>query len=122
MLLMVMGAILGVLIGIGMPITIPAKYSIYVAVAILAAMDTVCGGIVAKLKGNFNLSIFLSGFFLNAILAAVLTYIGDKIGIQLYFAAIVAFGNRMFFNFGTMRRIMIKKYWNKKDDSLTVAE
>lgn len=110
MLLIVVGLVLGVLMGLFMPVMIPVKYSIYVAVAILAAMDTVCGGVVAKLKGNFDLSIFLTGFFLNAILAAVLTFIGEKIGIQLYFAAIVAFGNRMFFNFGTIRRVAIKRY------------
>ena len=110
MLLLVVGVILGILFGLFMPITISPKYSIYVAVAILASLDTVCGGFVASLKKRFDLSIFLSGFFLNAILAAILTYIGEKIGIQLYLAAIVAFGNRLFFNFGVIRRILIKKY------------
>ncbi len=114
-MLIVIGVILGVLVGVFMPITIPAKYSIYVAVAILASLDTVCGGFVASLKKKFDLSIFLSGFFLNAILAAILTYIGEKIGIQLYLAAIVAFGNRLFFNFGIIRRILIKRYMKKKD-------
>ena len=119
-MLVVIGVLLGVLIGVLMPITIPAKYSIYVAVAILAALDTVCGGFVATLKKRFDLSIFLSGFFLNAILAAILTYIGEKIGIQLYLAAIVAFGNRLFLNFGTIRRIVIKNYFKGKhtDDPL----
>ena len=114
-MLIVIGVILGVLVGVFMPITIPAKYSIYVAVAILASLDTVCGVFVASLKKKFDLSIFLSGFFLNAILAAILTYIGEKIGIQLYLAAIVAFGNRLFFNFGIIRRILIKRYMKKKD-------
>ena len=114
-MLFVIGTLLGALIGIFMPITIPVKYSIYVAVAILAALDTVCGGFVASLKKKFDLSIFLSGFFLNAILAAILTYIGEKIGIQLYLAAIVAFGHRLFFNLGIIRRILIKRYMKKKD-------
>ena len=114
-MLIVIGVIWGVLVGVFMPITIPAKYSIYVAVAILASLDTVCGGYVASLKKKFDLSIFLSGFFLNAILAAILTYIGEKIGIQLYLASIVAFGNRLFFNFGIIRRILIKRYMKKKE-------
>ena len=114
-MLLVIGVILGIVLGLFMPITIPAKYSIYVAVAILASLDTVCGGFVASLKKKFDLSIFLSGFFLNAILAAILTYIGEKIGIQLYFAAIVAFGNRLFFNFGVIRRILIKRYMRKNN-------
>ena len=110
-MLFVIGTLLGALIGIFMPITIPVKYSIYVAVAILAALDTVCGGFVATLEKKFDLAIFLSRFFLNAILAAMLTYIGEKIGIQLYLAAIFAFGNRLFLNFGIIRRVLIKKYF-----------
>lgn len=121
-MLLVIGVLFGILLGLFVPITIPAKYSIYVAVAILASLDTVCGGFVASLKKRFDLSIFLSGFFLNAILAAILTYIGEKIGIQLYLAAIVAFGNRLFFNFGVIRRILIKRYMKKSDDVQVIAE
>ena len=109
-MLLVISTLIGALMGIFMPITIPVKYSIYVAVAILAALDTVCGGFVASLEKKFDLAIFLSGFFLNAILAALLTFIGEKIGIQLYLAAIFAFGNRLFLNFGKIRRMLIKRY------------
>lgn len=112
-MLLVLGALLGAIVGVVIPIIIPVKYSIYVAVAILAAVDTVCGGFVATLEKKFDMSIFLSGFFLNAILAAVLTYIGEKMGIQLYLAAIVAFGNRLFLNFGKIRRVLIKRYFSR---------
>ena len=121
-MLVVIGVLLGAIVGMFMPITIPAKYSIYVAVAILAALDTVCGGFVATLKKRFDLSIFLSGFFLNALLAAILTYIGEKIGIQLYLAAIVAFGNRLFLNFGTIRRIVIKNYFRKEETDIPLED
>lgn len=109
-MLPLIGIVLGIVVGMFfMPFNISMKFSSYVAVGILAALDSIFGGFAAKLKGKFNLSIFLSGFFGNAILAALLAYLGDKLGIQLYFAAIFAFGNRLFLNFATIRRILLAK-------------
>lgn len=104
----ILGLIIGLLIGIIAPVHIPQAYSNYAAVAILAALDSIMGGFAASLKGKFNIKVFLSGFFGNALMAALLAYIGDKLGIQIYLAAIFAFGNRIFLNFGTIRRKLLK--------------
>ncbi|MGI6049315.1 MAG: small basic family protein [Acetivibrionales bacterium] len=104
----ILGLIIGLLIGIFVPIHIPQAYSNYAAVAILAALDSIMGGFAASLEGKFNIRIFLSGFFGNALMAALLAYIGDKLGIQIYLAAIFAFGNRIFLNFATIRRKLLK--------------
>ena len=96
------------LVGIFIPVHIPQTYSNYAAVAILAALDSIVGGYSASLEGKFNIKIFLSGFFANSIAAAVLAYIGDKLGIQIHLAAIFAFGNRIFLNIGNIRRKLIK--------------
>lgn len=109
-----LGLIIGILVGTFIPYNIPFQYSNYVAVALLAALDSVFGGIAATLQGKFDLRVFLSGFFGNAILAAILAYIGDKLGIQIHLAAIFAFGNRLFLNFAIIRRILLNKY-SKKD-------
>ncbi len=109
-----LGLIIGIIIGTLIPYSIPYQYSNYVAVAILAALDSVFGGIAATLQGKFDMKVFLSGFFGNALLAAVLAYIGDKLGIQIHLAAIFAFGNRLFLNFAIIRRILLNKY-TKKD-------
>lgn len=108
------GLVLGVLIGWYMPVHIPVQYSNYVAVAILAALDSVFGGIVSNLQKKFNLKVFITGFFGNAMLAASLAYLGDKLGVQIHLAAIFAFGNRLFLNFAIIRRILIAKYENKE--------
>ncbi|GAE90770.1 small basic family protein [Acetivibrio straminisolvens] len=110
-----LGLIVGILIGVFIPYSIPEQYSSYVAVAILAALDSVFGGVVSTMQKKFNMGIFLSGFFGNALLAAALTYIGDKLGIQIYFAAIFAFGNRLFLNFAVIRRFLLNKF-TKKDN------
>lgn len=102
-----LGLIAGLIIGIFLPFHIPQEYSNYAAVAILAALDSVLGGYSASLEGKFNIKIFLSGFFANSLLAALLAYIGDKLGIQIHLAAIFAFGNRIFLNFGNIRRKLI---------------
>jgi Uncharacterized conserved protein (small basic protein) len=111
-----LGLIIGILVGVFfIPVNIPQQYSNYVAVAILAALDSVFGGISSSLQGKFDLKIFLSGFFGNALLAAALAYIGDQLGIQIYLAAIFAFGNRLFLNFAIIRRYILNKA-TKKDN------
>lgn len=81
----------------------------YVSVAILACLDSVFGGLRATLEKKFNTDIFISGFFGNAILAAFLAYVGDRLGVPLYYAAIFAFGGRLFQNFAIIRRYIFSK-------------
>lgn len=112
----ILGIIIGILIGVFfIPVNIPQQYSIYMAVAVLAALDSVFGGIASNAQGKFDMKIFVSGFFGNAFLAAILAYIGDQLGLQLYLAAIFAFGNRIFLNFAIIRRYMLNKS-GKKDN------
>ena len=88
---MLMGLIcigIGLLIGFYLPISIPGMYSLYFSVAILAALDSVFGGIKAMLEDNFESVIFTTGFIGNSVIAGVLAYVGDKIGVPLYYAAI----------------------------------
>ena len=106
------GCVLGAIIGINLPI-IPYTYSSYLAISIIAALDSVFGGITSTLNGKFNFKIFVSGFFGNAILAILLTYLGEKLNVDIYIGAIVVFVGRMFNNLGTIRRYYVDK-WSKK--------
>ena len=108
----IIGCIIGALIGLNIP-TIPYTYSSYLAIAIIAALDSVFGAITSILNGKFDLKIFLSGFFVNAILAMALTYLGQKLNIDIYLAAVVVFVGRMFNNLGTIRRYYVEKLSNK---------
>lgn len=114
----ILGLIVGILLGVFLPYYIPDTYSLYVAVGILAALDSVFGGTVSVLQGRFELRIFLSGFLGNAFLAVVLAFIGEQMGIPLYFAAVFAFGNRLFDNFAVMRRLWFAKYSAKGNPPL----
>ena len=101
------GLIVGLVIGCFLPWHVPSQYSLYVATGLLAALDSALGGMNARIKKTFNLSIFLSGFFGNAIIAVFLTWLGDKLGLPLYLAAVVVFGTRMFQNFAEIRRELL---------------
>ncbi|AGL02964.1 small basic family protein [Desulfoscipio gibsoniae] len=103
----------GILIGFNIPVVIPQDYAKYMSVAALAALDSVFGGIRAAIEDKFDQSIFVTGFFSNALLAAGLTYIGDRLAIDLYMAAVVAFGVRLFQNLAIIRRHILKNKINK---------
>lgn len=106
------GCILGAIIGTNAPI-ISYTYSSYLAIAIIAALDSVFGGISSVIKKNFDLKIFISGFFGNAILAILLTILGQKLNVDIYLAAIVVFVWRMFTNLGIIRRYYVEKWTDK---------
>lgn len=105
-----LGLITGILAGLLSPFTIPLFYARYMSVALLACFDSVLGGWRANLEERFDNVVFLSGFFINAFLAALLVYLGDKLGVNLYLAAIVAFGVRLFQNLAIIRRHLLKKW------------
>lgn len=111
------GCIIGALIGMNAPV-ISYTYSSYLSIAIIAALDTVFGGISSVIKKNFDLEIFLSGFFGNAILSMALTYLGQKLNVDIYLAAIFVFVWRMFNNLGIIRRYYIEKWTSKFQDKL----
>jgi small basic protein len=107
MWLPLLGLLLGLVIGGLLSVEVPAQYSRYTAMAILASLDSVLGAARADMEGNYNHRVFLTGFLTNALLAGVLTFIGDRLGVELYLAAIVAFGVRLFNNLARIRRRLI---------------
>ena len=109
----IIGCLIGVLLGTVAPI-IPYSYSGYLAIGIVAALESVFGGITSVVKGNFDLKIFVSGFFGNAILSMLLTYLGQRLNVDIYLAAIVVFVGRMFTNLSIIRRYYIEKWSQKK--------
>ena len=112
----VIGIIIGLIAAFFTPIVIPPSYSVYVATAILAALDSILGGLTAMLNKNFNSMIFMTGLFGNAVLAAFIIFLGEKLGLDLYLAVVVVFGTRFFQNFAAIRRFLISKYSTKNND------
>lgn len=111
-LVMIIACILGVVVGLNAPI-ISYTYSSYLAIAIIAALDSVFGGVASVINKKFDMKIFISGFFGNAVLAILLTVLGEKLNVDIYLAAIVVFVGRMFNNLGIIRRYYVEK-WTEK--------
>ena len=107
MLLPLAGLLVGVLLGLVLNVNIGFELSRYSAVAILAALNSVLGAVRAELDGVYNNRIFISGFVTNAIVAVILTFIGDRLGLDLYLVALITFGLRIFNNVALIRRHFI---------------
>jgi small basic protein len=92
----------------------------YTAIAVLAGLDTVLGGLRARLSEEFDDTIFVTGFFANALLAGGLVFLGEKLGLETGFgdqrvsammiAAVVVFGSRIFNNLAALRRLLIERW------------
>ena len=101
--------IVGFIVIYSLKITVPANFASYLSLAALSGLDAVIGGVRAGLEDKFQSDIFLSGFIVNTVLAVLLAYIGDLIDVQLYLAAVVAIGGRMFLNLSLIRRYWLTK-------------
>lgn len=109
------GLVVGIILGLLTEIRIPEEYSNYLSIAVLAAFDTLFGGIRAYLQNIYDEKVFVSGFFFNIGLAASLAFLGVHLGVDLYLAAVFAFGVRLFQNIAVIRRILLTKWSTNKE-------
>ena len=110
----VLGLLIGIFLGLISGIQIPSAYSQYLAIAILASIDSLVGATLSSLQKTFDSSIFFSGFFMNALFAALLTFIGNMLGVDLSLATIIVFGTRIFSNSAAIRRLVISNWKIRK--------
>lgn len=87
----------------------------YVGVAALAGFDTLLGGIRAGLEARFKADLFATGFVFNILLGMGLVYLGSKLGIEVYLAAVVALGGRIFANLSIIRRHYLTRWADAKE-------
>ena len=89
---------------------IPLAYTKLFSVALVAALDAAFGGLRSAISERFDKHVFVTGFFSNTLLAAALVFIGDRLGIDLYYVALLAFGFRIFKNLAVIRRYLLRDY------------
>ena len=108
--IVIVSLVIGLLIGYNSPIVIPLAYTKLFSVALVAALDAAFGGLRAAVAERFDKHVFVTGVFSNTLLAAALVFIGDRLGIDLYYVALLAFGFRIFKNLAILRRYLLKDY------------
>ncbi|HET7473316.1 MAG TPA: small basic family protein [Candidatus Limnocylindrales bacterium] len=101
---LLVGVAAGVIATLAFNFSVGIEFTRYTAVAILAALDSVLGAVRAELDGVYDNRIFISGFITNAIVAVILTFIGDRLSLDLYLVALINFGFRIFNNVALIRR------------------
>lgn len=106
----VIGLILGAVVGLVLEPTVPAALAPYLPIAVVAALDALFGGLRALLDRTFDDRVFLVSFLSNVVVAALIVFLGDQLGVgtQLSTAVVVVLGIRIFSNAAAIRRHLFK--------------
>ena len=96
----------GILVGVILRPTVPGSLEPYLPIAVIAALDAVFGGVRAVLDGIFNDKVFVISFLSNVVVAALIVFLGDQLGVgaQLSTGVVVVLGVRIFSNVASIRR------------------
>lgn len=108
------GLTIGIIVGLYTPVEIPMEFARYTAVGILGILDSLLGAVRADLQKKYDTTIFLSGLVFNMTLAMIITYLGDKLSLDLYLAVLIVFTFRIFANIATIRYAFLEKSIGKK--------
>ena len=100
----------GVLLGLFLDPTVPSALQPYLPIAVVAALDAVFGGVRAQLDGIFDDRVFIVSFVSNVLVAALVVFLGDQLGVggQLSTGVVVVLGIRIFSNAAAIRRHVFK--------------
>lgn len=106
----VLGLVVGVVAGLLLQPTVPAELQPYLPIAVVAALDAVFGGLRAVLDGVFDDRVFVVSFLSNVVVAALIVYLGDQLGVgaQLSTGVVVVLGIRIFSNAAAIRRHLFR--------------
>ncbi|UYM05146.1 small basic family protein [Solicola gregarius] len=100
------GLVVGVVLGLVFEPTVPSGLQPYLPIAVVAALDAVFGAFRAYLDGKFDDKVFVVSFVSNVLIAGLIVYLGDQLGVggQLSTGVIVVLGIRIFANAAAVRR------------------
>ena len=102
--------VLGIVAGLVLRPTVPTWLEPYLPIAVVAALDAVFGGVRSRLDGIFDAKVFVVSFISNVLVAALIVFLGDKLGVggQLSTAVVVVLGIRIFGNAAAIRRYLFR--------------
>lgn len=100
------GLVVGVIAGLVLQPTVPLWLQPYLPIAVIAALDALFGALRAVLDDVFVDRVFIVSFLSNVVVAALIVYLGDQLGVgsQMSTAVVVVLGIRIFSNAAAIRR------------------
>lgn len=107
--------VVGIVLGYIISTPIAPGLMPYVAIGALAGLDTICGGLRSTLEGRFDTAIMYTGFVFNILFAFGLSYLGDRIGVNVFLVCAFIFGQRIFTNLSVIRRLLLTKWSDAKE-------
>lgn len=116
------GLLIGLVVGYFFPLTIPVEFARYTAVGIMGILDALFGAWKAGLQKEYRLTIFLSGLFFNMSLAILITWLGDRLSLDLYLAVLIFFTFRIFNNIAIIRYSFLTRFLGKKEVKEKITE
>ncbi len=108
--ILIVALAVGVVAGLLLEPTAPDWVDPYLPIAVVAALDAVFGGLRAALEGVFDDKVFAVSFAANVVVAALMVFVGDELGVggQLTTAVVVVLGIRIFTNATAIRRRVLE--------------
>src|SRR5688500_2737162 len=105
-MIVVIGLLLGIIAGLFFEPAVPNVLEPYLPIAVVAALDATFGALRAYLDGIFDDKVFVVSFVSNVLIAALIVYLGDQLGVggQLSTGVIVVLGIRIFSHVAAIRR------------------
>lgn len=106
----VIGVVVGLVLGLWLQPEVPLWLQPYLPIAIVAGLDAIFGGARAWFDGIFDDKVFTISFVSNALVAALIVFLGDQLGVgsQLATGVVVVLGLRIFSNVAAIRRAVFK--------------
>lgn len=105
-----LGLLIGIVLGVWLQPGVPLWLQPYLPIAVVAALDAVFGALRAVLDGVFDDRVFVVSFVSNVVVAALLVFLGDKLGVggQISTGVVVVLAMRIFVNVAAIRRRVFK--------------
>ncbi len=112
--MLLVGIVLGAIVGLYLPVSIPPAAAPFLAVAVVASLDAIVGAAKARQEGNFLGIDFVEEWVTSLVVALTLTFLGERLNVRLYYAVAAALSMRVFHNFSRLRRARLTK--NSRED------
>jgi len=108
------GLFLGIIAGLNLNIVYNPDYVVYISLAILAILNSIFNMIHENKTGELTLVRCIAFLLTDLLFALFLGFVGEKLGLPVYLAAVFAFGNNIYKKLRILVNIFLEKFDKNK--------